>query len=101
MELEQGYVRISLNDPPIGAPFIVDVHVNGLSLFTTLIQIDTGEVTSVGSLVPYEFAFTFIEDDALFEAYVMQVGSTVGATGFKLAITGIKTEDNPFTNPPV
>jgi len=92
LELATGYVRISLTNAPIGSDFIVDITVNGASLFTTQIRIDAGQKTSVGSATPEVYAFTAIPDDAEFLVFVTQVGSTTAGTGLKVAVTGIKVE---------
>ena len=92
LDLTLGYVRISLTTAPQGSPLIVDLLVNGVSLFATPIQIDAGSRTSVGSVVPAVLAFTYIPDDAEFLVYVTQKGSTFAGTGLKVAVTGIKTE---------
>lgn len=91
LDLTNGYVRISLTNAPIGAAFIVQLTVNGTNLFSTPVQIDDGEKTSVTSLTPAVLAFTYIPDDAEFLVYVNQVGITQTGTGLKVAVTGIKT----------
>lgn len=93
----EGYVRISLSIAPVGAPLIVDVTMNGVSMFTTPVQIDDGDLTSVGSAVPavYNAAALNIPDDAEFLVYVNQVGSVVAGAGLKVAITGIKADLAP------
>jgi hypothetical protein len=90
MDLATGYIRISLTTAPTGAAFIVDVTMNGTSMFSTPIQIDIGMKTSVGSAIPAVLAITTIPDDAEYLVYVTQVGSTFAGTGLKVAVTGIK-----------
>jgi len=90
LDMTETYVRISLTTAPVGADFIVDLHVNGVSIFATQVRIDTGQKTSVTSAVPAVLAFTAIPDDAEFLVYVTQVGSTVAGTGLKVAVTGMK-----------
>lgn len=87
-----GYVRISASAAPEGAPLVVDVTMNGVSMFTSLPQIDAGTKTSVASFFPAVLApaITTIPDDAEFLVYVTAVGSVVAGTGLKVAITGIK-----------
>ena len=91
MDLSTGYVRASLGTAPEGADFIVDIHMNGVSMFSTLIHIDAGMETSVGSATPAVLAVTYIPDDAKYEVFVTQIGTTVAGAGLKVAITGIKT----------
>jgi hypothetical protein len=91
LDLSTGYVRISLTTANTGAAFIIDLTVNGVSLFVTPLQIDAGSKTSVGSVVTETYAFTYIPDDAEFLVYVTQIGSVVAGMGLKVAVTGIKT----------
>lgn len=92
MDLATGYVRISLTTANTGAAFIVNVTMNGASLFSTNVQIDAGMKTSVGSGTPAVLAITDIPDDAEFLVYVIQVGSSTAGTGLKVAVTGIKVD---------
>jgi hypothetical protein len=87
----EGYIRISLTNAPTGAPLIVDVTMNGVTMFSTPVQIDAGSKTSVGSAVPAVLSTTVIPDDAEFLVYITQVGSTYAGSGLKVALTGIKT----------
>lgn len=87
----EGYIRASLTTAPVGAAFIIDVTMNGLTLFSQQIVIDDGTKTSVGSAIPAVLSVTSIPDDAEFLVYVTQVGSTYAGAGLKVAVTGIKT----------
>lgn len=86
----EGYIRISLTNAPTGADFIVNVTMNGSTMFTTQVRIDATEKTSVTSVIPAVLAITDIPDDAEFLVYVIQVGSTYAGSGLKVALTGIK-----------
>ena len=92
LDLTTGYIRCSLTNAPVGAAFIVDVTMNGVTMFSSLLQIDDGMKTSVGSAVPAVLSITAVPDDAEFLVYVTQVGSTVAGTGLKVAVTGIKVD---------
>lgn len=88
----EGYVRISLSTAPVGGPLIVMVTMNGVDMFTTPVQVDDGQLTSVTSLTPAVLnpAVYKIPDDAEFLVYVNAVGPVVAGSGLKVAITGIK-----------
>ena len=88
MDLTNGHVRINVNTAPTGAKLEVDIHMNGVSIFSTLITIDIGEKTSVTAAVPYVLSTTVVPDDAEFETFVTQVGSAVAGTGLKVDVTG-------------
>ena len=91
LDLTLGYIRMSLTQAPLGAPLIVDVHMNGTTLFTEPLQIDIGQKTSVTSVAQSVLLEWYVPDDAEFKVYITQVGSTAGGAGLKVAITGIKT----------
>jgi hypothetical protein len=91
LDLSAGYIRMSLIDAPTGADFIVDVHMNGATMFSTLLRIDANEKTSVTSAIPAVLSTTYVPDDAEFTVYISQVGSTLSGIGLKIAVTGIKT----------
>jgi hypothetical protein len=86
------YVRVSLSIPPEGAPVLVDVHMNGVTMFSTMVQIDIGSKTSVGSAIPSVLSIVNIPDDAEFTVFITQVGSTVTGSGVKVAVTGKKVQ---------
>jgi hypothetical protein len=90
--IEISYVRCSLTTAPTGADIIVDVHMNGVSIFGTLLRIDAGSKTSVGSGTPYTLTTTTVPDDAELEIFITQVGATVAGSGLKISITGDKQE---------
>ena len=91
MTLIGGHVRINVNTAPTGAKLEVDIHMNGTTIFSTLITIDIGQKTSVGAAVPYVLDTVIVPDDAEFETFITQVGSTIAGTGLKVDVTGILT----------
>lgn len=90
VEGSEGYIRISLTTAPVGADFIVNVTMNGTTMFSQQMVIDANQKTSVTSATPAVLSITDIPDDAEFLVYVTQVGSSVAGTGLKVALTGIK-----------
>lgn len=91
MEMDTGgYIRFSLTSPPTGQAFIIDITMNGVSMFSTLPRIDVGETTSVTSQVPGVLSTATIPDDAEFKVTVVQCGSINSGTGLKVSITGEK-----------
>ena len=91
LDLTLGYIRASLGTAPEGGAFIVDIHMNGVTMFSTPIYIDANTKTSVGSATPAILNVLYCPDDAEFEVFVNQIGTTVAGAGLKVAITGIKT----------
>lgn len=96
LDMTNGFVRASLTNAPIGAQMIIDITMNGTSMFSTNIYIDAGSRTSVGSTpqsvisIPLIGGLPIIPDDAEFLVYVDQVGSTFAGSGLKVAVTGEK-----------
>jgi len=98
LDMTNGFVRASLTNAPTGAQMIIDITMNGTTMFSTPIYIDAGSRTSVGSTpqsvisIPLINGLPTIPDDAEFLVYVTQIGSTVAGTGLKVAVTGEKTD---------
>lgn len=91
MNLVVGYIRASLTNAPMGQDLIIDIKMNGSTMFSSLLTIDANNNTSVGSSSPAVLSITAVPDDAEFTVYVDQVGSSYAGSGLKVAITGIKT----------
>lgn len=91
LDLTTGYIRASVSTAPEGADLIIDVKMNGVTVFSTPLTIDAGERTSVTAIVPAVLSTTDIPDDAEFTVDITQVGSVTAGIGLKVAVTGIKT----------
>jgi len=91
-DMTNGYVRINVALPPLSSPLIVDLKMNGTSVFTTKVQIDASQKTSVTSVVPavYNFPGNLVPDDAEFTVFVTAIGSGYAGAGLKIAVTGQK-----------
>jgi hypothetical protein len=92
LNMLNGYVRASLTVAPTGSSMIIDIHMNGVSMFSTPIYIDAGELTSVTAAIQsvVDIPDMVIPDDAEFLPYITQIGSTFGGSGLKIAVSGIK-----------
>lgn len=97
LDMTNGFVRASLTTAPAGSALIVDIHMNGSTMFSTPIYIDAGSRTSVGSTpqsvisIPLVGGLPIIPDDAEFLVHIIQVGSSFGGAGLKVAVTGEKS----------
>ena len=92
-DMTAGFVRASLTTACLGSALIIDITMNGTSIFSgNKLVIDDGSRTSVGSaVVPgYNFPGNAIPDDAEFLVIIDQVGSTYAGAGLKVALTGVK-----------
>ena len=89
-DMTNGYVRASLTTAGSAEDMIIDIYMNGVSMFSTLIHIEPGARTSVGAGTQsvVSIAGDLIPDDAEFTVYVTQSGNV--ATGLKVALTGLK-----------
>ncbi len=82
-------VRASVNTAPTGANLIVDINVNGASIFTTdLLEIDAGEKTSTTAATPPNITTTSLSDDDEISIDIDQIGSTVAGAGLKITLIG-------------
>jgi len=84
-------VRASVTTAPVGADITVDVTANGTTIFSTIISIDDGSKTSVGSASPRVISTTSIPDDAEIKVDIKTVGSTTIGNGLKLSFIGYKS----------
>jgi len=92
LNMTNGYVRISLTAAPVGSALVVDITMNGTTIFSTQVRCDENERTSVTSAVPavLNIPGNLVPDDAEFLVYITAVGSTFAGTGLKVALTGQK-----------
>lgn len=84
-------VRISLGTAPTIGSFIVDVKQNGTSVFSTLVSIDSTELTSTTASAPSVLSITSLTDDSLMTIHVTQIGSGDPGKGLKLVLIGKKS----------
>lgn len=82
-------VKASVTTAPTGASLTVDIKKNGTSIFTTIISIDAGTTTSIGSATPDVLVngVTFAADDII-TVDIDQIGSLVPGAGLKVQIIG-------------
>jgi len=92
LDMTNGYVRASLTTAPDGADMIIDVLMNGVTMFTTPMRIEDGSKTTVGAAIQSVLNLASIPDDAEFLVYVTQAGSTFAGAGLKVAVTGEKVD---------
>lgn len=82
-------VRASVTTAPTGSTIIVDINVNGTSIFTTnLLSIDAGEKTSVTAATAANITTTSLSSDDEISIDIDQVGSTVAGAGLKITLIG-------------
>ena len=84
-------VRASVGTAPTDAALIVDINKGGSTIFSSLLQIDSTDKTSVGSAAPAVLSTTSLEDDAEITIDLTQVGSTVPGAGAKITFIGLRT----------
>jgi len=84
-------IRISLTEAATIGNFIVDVKQNGTSVFSTLVSIDSTELTSTTAATPPVLSTTALTDDSLMTIHVTQIGSGDAGKGLKLLLIGNKS----------
>lgn len=85
---EVGEVRASLTDPSIAGSVVVDINIDGVSLLSTKLSIDQGELTSKTAATPAVLAFTSIPDDSKITFDIDNGGAS--ATGLKVIIAALQ-----------
>lgn len=83
-------VRASLNVAPAGSSFIVNIKEAGVTIFSTNLSIDSGELTSTTAAIPAVISDAALADDGLITVDVVQVGSTTAGKGLKISFIGYK-----------
>lgn len=83
-------VKLSLNTGPTLSKLIVDVKKNGVSIFSTLVSVDTSQTTSNGASVPAVISQPTLNDDAVITIHTTQIGSGTAGKGLKVTLIGIK-----------
>jgi len=84
-------VKLSLNTAPTGSKVIVDIRKGGVTIFSTLISVDTTSTTSVGASVPAVISVPALTDDSIMTIITTQVGSVVTGKGLKVTFLGKRT----------
>ena len=80
--------RSSVKTAPTGSTLEVDVEQNGVSVFASVLSIDSGEKTSTTAAVPVEISTSALTDDSEITINVDQVGSSTAGVGLKVYLIG-------------
>lgn len=81
-------VRASLTTAATGSAVEVDVKADGVSIFSTLLTIDSGDKTSVGAATPAVISAGALAADTEMTVDISQIGSGDAGTGLKLWFKG-------------
>jgi hypothetical protein len=85
-------IKASVNSPPIGQPIIMDVNLNGTSIFSTRLSIDIAQTTSKTSTTPPIIATSVLPDDSVITIDIDQIGiGLTPGTGLKVTFKGYRT----------
>ena len=76
-------VLLGVSTAPTGSTLVGDVHINGVSIFSTKPTIDVNEKTSVTAATQPVLSTTSYSKGDIIELYCDQVGSTITGTGLK------------------
>jgi hypothetical protein len=84
-------VRAHLAVAATGSDFIVDININGASIFTTTeLTIDNGEKTSATADTVYNLTTFYIPDYAEITVDVSQIGSSIAGAGLQIQLIGLR-----------
>lgn len=83
-------VRSNLKTAPTGQKVIVDINQNGVSILSTKLSIDIGELTSTTASISSVISNNVLVDDAEIVIDIDQIGSTISGSGLKLWLIGTK-----------
>lgn len=83
-------VRSNLKTAPTGQKVIVDINQNGVSILSTKLSIDIGELTSTTASISSVILNNVLVDDAEIVIDIDQIGSTIAGSGLKLWLIGTK-----------
>jgi len=81
-------VRSSVNTAPVGSDIQVDINIDGSSVLSTILSIDDGTETSVGSASPAVISNNSLTIDSEITIDIDQIGSTTAGKGLKLILIG-------------
>ena len=85
-------VLIGVSTAPTGSILVGDVHINGISIFSTKPSIDINEKTSVAAATQPVLSTTSYNRGDIIELFCDQVGSTTPGTGLKFYFNQYYTE---------
>ena len=73
---------------PTGSSFVMDILENGVSIFSTLLSIDAGELSSDTATTPYVLVDSVLNAGAYLIVEITQLGSTLPGTRPQLSMVG-------------
>jgi len=85
-------VLLGVSTAPTGSALVGDVHINGVSIFSTKPTIDVNEKTSVSAVTQPVLSTTSYNKGDIIELFCDQVGSTTPGTGLKFYFNQYYTE---------
>mgnify|MGYP003638150442 CR=1 FL=1 len=80
--------RASVKIAPTGAPLVVDILLDGVTIFSNRINIDINEKTSVTSILPSIISNAILEDDGEITVNIDAIGTTIAGSGLKVTLKG-------------
>lgn len=83
-------VRASVNTAPTGSTLIIDINESAVSVLSTKLSIDAGELTSTTAASAAVISDAVLADDAEISIDFDQVGSTIAGAGVKVCLIGTR-----------
>ena len=83
-------IRANVKTAPTGANLIFDVQMDATSVFSTLLSIDSGELTSTTATVPAVISTPTLNNDKIITVECTQIGATIAGAGLTITINGYR-----------
>ena len=83
-------IRANVKTAPTDANLIFDVFIDGVSLFSTLLSIDAGELTSTTATTPAVISTPILNNDKIITVSCTQIGATTAGHGLTITINGYR-----------
>lgn len=83
-------IRANVKTAPTGANLIFDVQMDATSVFSTLLSIDAGELTSTTATTPAVISTPTLNNDKIITVICTQIGSTIAGAGLTITINGYR-----------
>tara|TARA_R110000868_G_scaffold296382_1_gene556675 strand:+ start:130 stop:630 length:501 start_codon:yes stop_codon:yes gene_type:complete len=83
-------IRANVKTAPTDADLIFNVKMDGVSVLSTKITIDAGELTSTTATVPAVISTPTLNNDKIITVECTQIGATIAGAGLTITINGYR-----------
>ena len=83
-------IRANVKTAPTDADLTFDIKMDGVSVLSTKITIDSGETSSTTALVPAVISTPTLNNDKIITVECTQIGATIAGAGLTITINGYR-----------